>query len=371
MPQTTMKWIDALTEQTIPCVLITVAMVEGSTPREAGAKMVVTLDRQFDTIGGGHLELRAVEVAREMLASCAFDGDVAVRRMERFALGPSLGQCCGGVMHVAFERMNDERMNDERLNEFACMRDLWRNGRDSWRISALDSPSDLSIDSSIDFSDSPAIYDRNGCCLHGVPHTVPFNPARPCHVWVDANGRRWLIDPYLAHHAHLLLFGAGHVGAAIVRALADLPCRVTWVDERDAQFPSSYPANVTVEATDTPEAVIDAAAPGTSFLVMTHEHALDLRLAECILRRGDVAWFGLIGSITKRMQFERRLTERGVAKERLSRMVCPIGLADIHGKEPAVIAASVVAQLLQVWEAVDCSASEDSWHLSSSSATPL
>jgi xanthine dehydrogenase accessory factor len=82
-----------------------------------------------------------------------------------------------------------------------------------------------------------------------------------------------------------MLFGAGHVGAAIVRALAELPCRVTWVDEREDLFPAQVPANVTVEATDTPEALAEHAPPGTSFLVMTHSHALDQRLAEAILKR--------------------------------------------------------------------------------------
>jgi xanthine dehydrogenase accessory factor len=125
---------------------------------------------------------------------------------------------------------------------------------------------------------------------------------------------------------------------------------VTWVDERDDLFPAVVPANVTIEATDTPEAMVDAAPSGASFLVMTHSHALDQRLAESILRRADVGWFGLIGSRTKRMQFEHRMRERGIAADRLAAMVCPIGIPGITGKEPATIAASVGAQLLLVWE---------------------
>jgi len=148
------------------------------------------------------------------------------------------------------------------------------------------------------------------------------------------------------------LFGADHVGAAIVRALSDLPCRVTWIDEREEMFPDLQPANVTIEATDVPEALVTSAPPGSSFLVMTHNHALDQRLSELILQRNDVAWFGLIGSKTKRMQFEHRLHERGISAQRLAEMVCPIGIPGIVGKEPAVIAASVTAQLLQVWERI-------------------
>jgi xanthine dehydrogenase accessory factor len=148
-----------------------------------------------------------------------------------------------------------------------------------------------------------------------------------------------------------MLFGAGHVGAAIVRALAELPCQITWVDEREDMYPETLPANTRMEATDIPEALVDAAAPGSCFLVMTHSHALDQRLSERILRRTDVGWFGLIGSKTKRMQFEHRLRERGISMARLSDMVCPIGIPGITGKAPAVIAAAVAAQLLQVWEA--------------------
>jgi xanthine dehydrogenase accessory factor len=128
---------------------------------------------------------------------------------------------------------------------------------------------------------------------------------------------------------------------------------VTWVDERDDLFPAQLPANVVVEATDIPEALAEQAPPGTSFLVMTHSHALDQRLAEAILRRPDFHddWFGLIGSNTKRKQFEHRLQERGIDRARLDAMVCPIGVPGIEGKAPAVIAVAVAAQLLMVWEA--------------------
>jgi xanthine dehydrogenase accessory factor len=118
-------------------------------------------------------------------------------------------------------------------------------------------------------------------------------------------------------------------------------------------FPANLPRNVSVEATDTPETLATTAPPGTSFLVMTHSHALDQRLAETILKRRSYHedWFGLIGSDTKRKQFEHRLRERGVESTRLDAMVCPIGVAGIEGKAPAVIAVAVAAQLLMVWEA--------------------
>ncbi|KAF3997148.1 xanthine dehydrogenase accessory protein XdhC [Glaciimonas immobilis] len=340
-------WLNALTTlmkqptAANPAILITVAQVEGSGPRAPGAKMVVTSLAQFDTIGGGHLELCAIDIARQMLneKSVGLSGSnlAGERRLQRFSLGPSLGQCCGGVVHLAFERVDANA-----AEYFNYLQLRLRKAEDSWRLVALDC-ADTAI--------APSLCDADGRRLHG-PGMLPTLPTLIDSAMVirDAAGQRWLLDGCLAPRPQLFLFGAGHVGAAIVRALSDLPCRITWIDEREEMFPDLQPANVTIEATDIPEALVASAPPGVSFLVMTHNHALDQRLSELILQRDDIGWFGLIGSKTKRMQFEHRLQERGIAPERFAAMICPIGIQGIVGKEPAVIAASVTAQLLQVWE---------------------
>ena len=311
----------ALALSPAPAVLVTVAAVEGSGPREAGAKMLVAADTLADTIGGGHLEMRAVEIARAMLA------DGRQRHIERFALGPSLGQCCGGVVHLAFERID--------CAQAAILGE--RRDQDTWRMVALDG------------APESALLDADEKLLWGGAR-ARFARERGTHVMQEQDGRRWLADLVAAPRAHLVLFGAGHVGLAIVRALAHLPCTVTWVDEREDMFPSVVPANVTIEATDMPEALVASSPAGASYLVMTHSHALDQRLAEAIMARADVGWFGLIGSKTKRRQFEHRLRARGVPEARIEAMVCPIGLPGISDKAPAVIAASVAAQLLMEWE---------------------
>jgi xanthine dehydrogenase accessory factor len=307
-----------------PAVLVTVARVEGSVPREPGARMLVDAQGFRGTIGGGHLEHRALEMARAMLEQRGGQAHI-----ERFPLGPKLGQCCGGIAWLAFEMADAAQLAllDKRRNE------------DSWRLLALDGESRSSL------------FDAAGRLLDGAPGP-DFVRDGGTHIFQDADNRLWLLDAVLAPRAHLVLFGAGHVGAAIVRALAELPCRVTWVDERDDLFPPTVPANVSIEATDTPEALVEKAPHGTTFLVMTHSHALDLQLSHAILSRpGAEDWFGLIGSDTKRRQFEHRLRERGIDAARLDAMVCPVGLPGIEGKAPAVIAASVAAQLLTIWEA--------------------
>ncbi|GGY82063.1 xanthine dehydrogenase accessory protein XdhC [Pseudoduganella plicata] len=306
-------------------VLVTVARVEGSSPRATGTKMLVTAGAQLDTVGGGHLELRAAEIAREMIAA----GDVAVR-YERFPLGPSLGQCCGGVVWLTLEPVRADL-----AGVLQALRG--RRRADSWRVTAIDG------------EPACALFDDAGALIAGSAIAPVGNGT--ARLIADASGRRWLVDPVLAPRANVLLFGAGHVGAAIVRALAELPCSVTWVDERDDMFPAVIPANVTVEVTDTPETLVALAPPNATYLVMTHSHALDQRLCEAILARERVGWFGLIGSKTKRAQFESRMAARGIAPERIATMVCPIGLPGIDDKAPPVIAASVAAQLLILWQA--------------------
>jgi len=166
-------------------------------------------------------------------------------------------------------------------------------------------------------------------------------------------GRRsgWL-TPSAASPTHIVLFGAGHVGHALVKLLGMLPCVVQWVDARDELFPDEVPGNIQIEATDTPDAIVDSAPAGAYFLVMTHDHSLDFSLALRIMRRNDFAYFGLIGSQTKRVKFERRLIDRGVDPERLTEMTCPIGVEGIVDKAPGSIAVAVCAQLMQVRSAV-------------------
>jgi xanthine dehydrogenase accessory factor len=335
----TNHWLNAQATLTTPAILVTVAKVLGSGPRAAGAKMLVTQAHSFDTIGGGHLEMCAIEIARKMLAIPA--GTLAgERHLQSFSLGPSLGQCCGGAVHLAFERLT--QYNFEYVNHLQIR---LIKGQDSWRFTSLETLS------------AATILDARGEHLIGpnlpAQLVTQMDAAVPCQLMKDESGLTWLIDACVPYKPHLMLFGAGHVGAAIVRALAELPCQITWVDEREDMFPAHLPSKVKIEATDTPEALIANAPAGVSFLVLTHSHALDQHLSEHILKRNDFAWFGLIGSKTKRMLFEHRLRGRDVTDIQLEKMVCPIGIPGIQGKEPAVIATSVAAQLLQVWEAIE------------------
>jgi xanthine dehydrogenase accessory factor len=145
----------------------------------------------------------------------------------------------------------------------------------------------------------------------------------------------------------LQLYGAGHVGRAIVRLLEGLPCRVQWIDEREGEFPPAPSApHIERVCVEPVEAEVATAPPGAFYLVLTHSHALDMAITEAILKRGDFGFLGLIGSKTKRARFIHRFEARGIAPDAIARLTCPIGLPGIAGKEPEVIAVAVVAQLL-------------------------
>jgi xanthine dehydrogenase accessory factor len=146
---------------------------------------------------------------------------------------------------------------------------------------------------------------------------------------------------------NVFVFGAGHVGRALVMALAPLPYNVTWIDPRPEAFPSVVPTNVTLRNVEYPVSILSN-VPDQSFVyVLTHSHALDFEIVDAALRNPSLH-VGVIGSSTKRARFEKRLLEAAIHKDRVSQLMCPIGIGGIQSKLPAAIAASVVAQVLQL-----------------------
>ncbi|MEO8805317.1 MAG: xanthine dehydrogenase accessory protein XdhC [Burkholderiaceae bacterium] len=248
-------------------IVVEVTQAQGSVPREAGTRMLVGSNEVIGTIGGGHLELKAIACAREMLRTKEL-----APHAEHYPLGPALGQCCGGAARLGYHALNEEAL------------------------------------------------------------------------------ARW---PAPAPLFHLQLYGAGHVGRAIATLLATLDVNVDWIDEREEEFPATttlgtaWPERIRINCVDAVEGEVRHAPPGAYYLVLTHDHGLDLRITEAILQRGDFGYLGLIGSRTKQQRFIHRFEQRGIAPETIARMTCPIGVELIAGKEPEIIALAVVAQLLQ------------------------
>jgi xanthine dehydrogenase accessory factor len=157
-----------------------------------------------------------------------------------------------------------------------------------------------------------------------------------------------LIEPIPAVDFCIDIYGAGHVGKALVQVLSSLPCQIRWIDSRAEQFPDAIPANVAVIISDTPELEADDAPAGSYILVMSHSHPLDQAICERFLRRGAYRYLGLIGSASKKRKFQQRLRRAGIDDEQWATLTCPIGIDGIDGKQPAEIAIAVAAELLRL-----------------------
>lgn len=356
-------WLSVLSELRERCqdaVLITVAETRGSTPRETGAKMLVTPNAVSGTIGGGNLEYRAIEFARERLSRDTAETNRC--ELRRFPLGPALGQCCGGVAILHFEHLTQPiapwaaRLSELRRRHEAAVlvgRAEGDAGADKLvvteqsRWGGLDDPALERAAARIARS---LLQNRGGVGLTR-PEAAPGG---------GEEGPLLLFEPLRPGDFRIVLFGAGHVGRALIRILGDLPCVVTWIDSREDQFPEHSPGNVTVSVREAPDLEVASAPKGSYFLIMTHSHPLDQNICEQVLRRGDFHYCGLIGSRSKRHKFEKRLLARGVEPGALAKLTCPIGVEGIEGKQPAEIAVAVAAQLLQAHSRVAVMAPLDS-----------
>jgi xanthine dehydrogenase accessory factor len=297
--------------------LISVIGAAGSVPRETGARIVLQPDGGFfGTIGGGRLEYEAIAAARAALS--AGRGNAQFRD---WPLGPNLGQCCGGMVKTLTETFDK--------NDLAAVRRF----EAAEKSGAFEAASRLGEDGRIARVLAPqkAAGKRMATVAGGVDKSS-FN------------------ESFGEVNTPVLLFGAGHVGRAVVLALAPLPFTVRWIDSRPDQFPQYVPQNAVTASTDAAERELDEAPRDAMIIVMTHSHALDFDITVAALRRRTFDFVGLIGSETKRTRFVNWARQMGVADRQIDRLACPIGIVEIKGKEPAVIAAGLAAQLLIVRE---------------------
>jgi xanthine dehydrogenase accessory factor len=293
--------------------LVSVIDAAGSVPREAGARIVLQPDGGFfGSIGGGQLEYEAIAAARAALA--AGRGKAQFRD---WPLGPNLGQCCGGRVKTLTETFD--------ANDLATVR-RFEEAEKSGAFVALSS---LGEDGRITRMLAPhaTAGKRTGTAMTAFEKTS-FN------------------ERFGEVTKPVLLFGAGHVGRAVVLALAPLPFTVRWIDSRPGQFPQYVPQNVVTACTDAAHREFAEAPRDAMVIVMTHSHALDFDITVGALQRGTFDFVGLIGSETKRARFVNWARQMGLADTQIDRLACPIGIAQIKGKEPSVIAAAIAAQLL-------------------------
>ena len=276
---------------------VVIASVAGSSPREVGASMLVWGSGQSGTIGGGALEYMAANRARAMLAQ----GGV---RLDHEALGPGLGQCCGGAVALVTE------------------------------VYAVPVAPDCVIARSISGAPMPLAVKRL------------LDRARGQGVLPGAQlVQGWMVEPVAKPSRSLWIWGAGHVGRALVSVIAPLPeFAITWVDVAEDRFPEGIPAGVRALPVPDAAAAVAIAPVGAEHLILTYSHALDLDLCHRLLGHG-FASAGLIGSHSKWARFRSRLAALGHQPVDIARIRCPIGAKHL-GKHPQAIAIGVASDIL-------------------------
>lgn len=327
------EWIDELCDLAAAgerAVLVTVAGIRGSAPREIGAKMIVTASETIGTIGGGQLEYQSTRVAVDML-------DESEMTLRSFPLGSSMGQCCGGVVEILFEPLGDGIPNW--LRDLRALHGQHEAAVMATRISRTE-PTKFVVTAEQIFGADESEVDSGMVSRARSILQADRKTARNVQE---------LFEPIVLPDLNIAVFGAGHVGSAVVAALAGLDCNIRWVDSRRHIF-RNVPANV--RAIEAPEPALEVAAlpPGSFYLVMTHSHAMDFEICDRILRRRDVRYCGLIGSVSKRRRFEKRYRQQGMSDALLKNLTCPIGVDGISGKKPAEIAVAVAAEVLGTQE---------------------
>lgn len=278
---------------------VVVACVKGSSPREVGAAMLVWAEGQSGTVGGGALEWQATLSARNLLATGGM-------RLDHQALGPSLGQCCGGAVSLLTEVYDAANLPAETA--------VLARATDG-------APMPLSVKRLVARARSEG--------------TLPAPQLL----------QGWMVEPVARPTRQLWLWGAGHVGRALVDVLAPLPgLAITWVDTAPQRFPADLPPNARALPVADPALAVTLAPESAEHLVLTYSHALDLELCHRLLTHGFAAC-GLIGSATKWARFRARLAALGHSPAAIARITCPIGDPAL-GKHPQAIAISVAAALL-------------------------
>jgi xanthine dehydrogenase accessory factor len=316
-----------------PVVLVSVAAIRGSTPREVGAFMLITPTQTAGTIGGGNLEHQVTLQVRAALENDA--ADIPDAEIKRFPLGPGLGQCCGGSVEVGFHRLSEAARGDLStvLTDIEAQ-PVSQSGR--WVMLPVEGDLGRTEVMGADTEKAAMLASGFGTQRGGI---MAINDADMLCLRLDE-----VLTP-------MWIFGAGHVGKAVVQALVPLPFDVHLVDSRDDYLDMAESENLHIIQSDRPEMEVADIPDGAHVLILTHNHALDFDICRTALMRGDLGFVGMIGSQTKRSRFIRRLSDRGLGAVEIDRLTCPIGIQGITGKQPVVIAASVAAQVLSVREA--------------------
>lgn len=287
------------------CALISVVETKGSTPREVGARIVLNDQGGFHgTIGGGNLENASIQKAQKLLTE-----NTQQIHLQKHLLGPDMGQCCGGAVTVLIEVFTPNQLPEiepfakaELYGEFYILGDITE---------------------------------------HSVSRKITLN-SDP----LGLDSVNILGETFAQKQTPIYLFGAGHVGKALMLHLASLPFDVTWVDSRKAEFPKAVPANFTMHCLNQPHKILAQAPDNAQIFILTHDHDVDFEIVSTALQMDRFAYVGMIGSKTKKARFISKFKKLGMPQNIINQMTTPIGLTTIKSKKPQSVAISIIADLL-------------------------
>ena len=275
---------------------VVIISTKGSAPRKAHSHMIVTEQQAFGSIGGGQLEYQVTSICRQALLSVQkFD-----REVRRFALGPSLGQCCGGSVSALIEYFQQSDLPElGKLKQSAIL------------IHELDT------------------------------NKFPYEGTQS----LSLDAKKVFQEQLFQKKTDLFIWGAGHTGREIMASTKSLPLNRYWIDIAKERFPNSMDENIHVIWADDPTRLTANFPDDGIHLILTHSHQLDLAIIQSLLSHNRFYKLGLIGSMTKKARFKSQLSKAGFTSSDIDKIVCPIGLPEIEGDEPFRIALSVAGQI--------------------------
>ena len=333
-------------KQKLDFVIISIITTKGSTPCCAGDKMLLTKNQTFGSIGGGNLEYKTLQHARQLLNKknkC---------QIQNYSLGASLGQCCGGFIKILFQCfVNLNKQTSKWLTiltkAYSLQIDImlmsyFANGRfyqafytkkyqdfNNYQVALPISLTKISTKMLTSKNTSDILYEKN----------ENYDKIHYCESFLFSKLQT------------VVIFGAGHIARALIPIISNLPVRLYWVDAREFEF-SLYKHDTSNINIICDEAVytIDKLAENAYYVVVTHSHQLDFEICEKILKSTNFNYLGLIGSQTKAKLFKKRLLAKGVAPSLIKRLICPIGKQNFFSKSATVTAVAIATSLIDFLE---------------------
>ena len=351
-----MTWLNSFKKaitQNNGCVMLTVIETKGSTPCSVGDKIIFSNKQStFGSIGGGNLEFQALTLAQDLL-----NKETNVTHLEKYPLGATLGQCCGGYVKVMFERfVNDSAKLENKNSWLVTISDLIERQQDFVVATIIDNQnsgkkffytdnSDNSPSSDSDLRSKISDGAYNLFSANDSPTIVQYQSTPDSLIEVCYEKVNYTEIQSVA------IFGAGHISRALMPILTKLPIRIYWIDDRAEQFEhyQGDTSQINIICDDYLSGLEDL-PDETYCLVITYSHQMDFDICDKIISRDSFSYLGMIGSRIKGNKFRDRLLQKGYPKETVDKFICPIGAKQKFLKSPTAIAVTIAMDLLNFLE---------------------